>query len=106
MKTMFVAVAALIASPAFAQSAKQMTSIPDTALSTATTPSSGPRAQEADLPTNSAASANLSALASNPAATAPDAPLAEYPICTVGQFDNCMEPGNAPKPPKRPRKPN
>ena len=83
MKHFLIAGLVMLATPALAQT----TSIPDTALSTSSSPSTGPRSQEANLPSNSAASANTGTMT-------PDAPLASYPICEAGQFDNCMEPGN------------
>ncbi|OYY68645.1 hypothetical protein [Sphingomonas sp. 28-63-12] len=77
---------ALMASPAFAQTAPAPTTIPDTALSTETTPSTGPRSLEADLPSNTA----------TPQAAMPAPALDHYPICKAGEFDHCMEPGNGP----------
>lgn len=68
--------------------------VPNTQLSTEPTPSTGPRAQEATMPGNSAVPANMSNMATAPQTTAPEQPLAHYPICKKGQFDNCMEPGN------------
>lgn len=103
--------------PAPTQSAPSTTNgIPDTTLSTSPTPSTGPRAQEGNLPTNNAAAASgggaqpatpvmsepaapgtpMTALPSASPDTALPAPAAldHYPICKAGQFDKCMEPGN------------
>ncbi len=84
--------------PAAAQTGPTTTNgIPDTALSTAPTPSTGPRAQEAKLPSNSAANANNSALATDPTRVTAAPAMVTYPICKRGQFDDCMEPGNGPR---------
>lgn len=70
------------------------TQVPDTTLSNSPMPSTGPRAQEANQPTNSAADANNSPLATDPARTSAAPAMKSYPICRAGQFDDCMEPGN------------
>lgn len=98
-----------------AQTAPSTTNgIPNTALSTSTEPSNGPRSRQADLPTNNAAAAiggGVSApttVVETEAGAPPvvpvspsvgealpaPAPLAQYPMCSAGQFDQCMEPGN------------
>jgi hypothetical protein len=125
MKIMFAVALATIALPVYAQDqaappasppAATTNGIPNTTLSTSTTPSTGPRAQEGNLPSNNAAAAAgggqqpaeppmstppapgqpVVAMASPSPDTAlpAPAPLAHYPICKRGQFDKCMEPGN------------
>ena len=74
MKIIFAVALAMIALPVYAQGQKPPPGIPDTAPSTSSDPSTGPRARDGAL-------------------SAP-APLAHYPICKRGQFDKCMEPGN------------
>ena len=87
----------LLASPVVAQTGPTTTNgIPDTALSTATTPSTGPRSREADLQPNTAARAEQSMLAVAPQSTLPAPALDPYPLCKAGEFDHCMEPGNGP----------
>jgi len=104
MKLLLATAMLAVALPAFGESAAAQTGptttngIPDTALSTASTPSTGPRAQEANLPSNSAASANNSALATDPTRVTAAPAMVSYPICKAGQFDDCMEPGNGPRP--------
>lgn len=124
MKIAFLAGVALFAAPAFAQTQPTPqpapatgTGIPNTPLSTAPTPSDGPRAQEGNLPSNNTAAASGGgeqpalppqsypaapgqapvAAPSEPVATAlasAPAALDHYPVCTAGQFTGCMEPGN------------
>lgn len=104
MKLLLATTMLAFAIPAIAQTPPSQTSpttapapgtpVPDTVLSTAPTPSTGPRAQEGNLPSNSAADANNSPLATDPTRISPAPALANYPICTAGQFDDCMEPGN------------
>jgi hypothetical protein len=128
MIKVLLAGAALIAAPAFAQTAPAPTppapsatnGVPNTALSTSPTPSSGPRAQQGNTPANNdAATAGTSgggeqpalppqnmpaapgqapiAAPSEPVATAlapPPAPLDHYPVCKADQFTGCIEPGN------------
>lgn len=98
---------AILVGPAFAQSTTPTTAngIPNTALSQEPTPSVGPRAQEADMPSNTASQANNSMLAVAPESTMPAPALTHYPLCKAGEFDHCMEPGNGPrKPGKRHRR--
>jgi hypothetical protein len=91
MKIIFAVALATILLPVYAQGQTTTPSatngIPDTTLSTSSAPSTGPRAQEGNLPSNNAA-ANVSGELPAPA------PLDHYPICQRGQFDKCMEPGN------------
>ena len=129
MKLMIAVALATIALPVYAQdqttppappaapSAPATTNgIPNTPLSTAPVPSTGPRAQEGNLPSNDAAAAagggeqpatppmSEPAMPGQPVVAAPSppadtalpapAPLDHYPICKKGQFDKCMEPGN------------
>lgn len=95
MKILLTLAALAFAMPATAQrTPAPISQIPNTALSTAPVPSTGPRAQEANMATNSAAEANNSALATNPSRVNAAPALASYPICKRGQFDDCMEPGN------------
>lgn len=114
MKTpLILAGIALLATPVFAQTtsppppppetqapADQSPAPPvaDTALSDSTAPSNGPRAQQANAPTNTAAGANNSMATMD---APPPAPLASYPICKANQFDKCMEPGNGARPAKK-----
>ncbi|MDH7973027.1 hypothetical protein QH494_12640 [Sphingomonas sp. AR_OL41] len=91
MKIIFAVALATIALPVYAQgqttTPPSTNGIPDTMLSTSSAPSTGPRAQEGNLPSNNAAATTSGAV------PAP-APLDHYPICQRGQFDKCMEPGN------------
>lgn len=107
MKLLLTASMLAFAAPVIAQTSPTPSQIPDTALSTAPTPSTGPRAQEANQPSNSAASANNSALATDPTRVNAAPAMASYPICKAGEFDHCMEPGNGPRQQvkKRTRKP-
>lgn len=115
MKYLLAAGAALLvtAVQAHAQTTPSTTNgIPNTTLSTSTQPSTGPRSREGDLPSNNAAAAmgggmqapptvqvdaNGAPMPRSPSANeafpAP-APMAHYPMCSAGQFDECMEPGN------------
>lgn len=98
-----------------------------TTLSTATTPSQGPRARRAETDPGNNAAARLGgglqpsqpALSGTPqpgvtaqfipapppsqAFPAP-APLARYPLCRKGQYDKCREPGSAPTSERRRRR--
>lgn len=123
MRFLLLSTAALcmIAAPALAQETPATTNgIPNTALSTSSAPSTGPRAREGDLPSNDAAAAIGGGMQAPPTVTAADAPppvprspsdafpapapAASYPTCRAGQFDQCMEPGNGtPTPRQRPR---
>ncbi len=96
MKILLSFAALAFAVPATAQTTPAPTSqIPNTTLSTAPVPSTGPRAQEANMTTNSAADANNSALATDPTRVSAASAMTTYPICKRGQFDDCMEPGNS-----------
>ncbi|OYW20961.1 MAG: hypothetical protein B7Z43_11930 [Sphingomonas sp. 12-62-6] len=104
MKILLSLAALAFAVPATAQTTPAPTSqIPNTTLSTAPVPSTGPRAQEANMATNSAAEANNSALATDPSRVSAAPAMTSYPICKRGQFDDCMEPGNGATPTKKKR---
>ncbi|CAN5424656.1 hypothetical protein BH09PSE4_BH09PSE4_22140 [soil metagenome] len=116
MKLAFLAAAAILAAPAFAQTTPSTTNgIPNTPLSTSTAPSDGARAQEGNMPANSATATTPGAepaapmlsgpvTSETPVVAAPSpsvaealpapAPMDHYPMCKRGQFDHCMEPGN------------
>ena len=67
-------------------------SVAATGLSDQPVPSSGPRAQQGNVPENSEAARLMS---SGGAPVAPQAaPAADVPMCSATQFTNCMEPGN------------
>ncbi|CAN5250509.1 hypothetical protein BH10PSE14_BH10PSE14_12270 [soil metagenome] len=91
MKIILAVALATIALPVYAQGQTTPppanSGIPNTMLSTSSDPSTGPRAQEGNLPSNNAAAGVSGELAA-------PAPLDHYPICQRGQFDKCMEPGN------------
>ncbi len=103
LATTMLAVTMLANAPATAQTSATSSQIPNTTLSTAPTPSTGPRAQEGNVPSNSAASANNSALATDPTGVSAAPAMMSYPICKAGEFDHCLEPDNGPRQPVKKR---